>query len=118
MKQEDSIRVQKLQERIAAALRENAEAIVNSEFSAYMPDRRNSRLVRRLTQVAQAGGIEGIEAALEEFERLAEQEDPLRVQYALMIFLTHHPAVGNLGLRIPSLAERSPSQILPSKRDY
>jgi hypothetical protein len=118
MSQEESIRVQKLQERIEAALRENAEAIEKSDFSAYMPDRRNSFLVRRFTQAAHEAGIEGIEAALEEFDRLVEQEDPLRVQHALMIFLTHHPAVGNLGLRIPSLTERSPSQILPSKRDY
>jgi hypothetical protein len=117
MRQEDVTRVQRLQERINAALHENIEAVEKSDFSDYLP-RGVSQLTNLFAQAAQPGGIEGAEAALDEFERLAESEDLPRLQHALMLFLANHRAVAGLGLRIPSLAERSPSQILPSKRDY
>lgn len=117
MDQRDVTRVQKLQERIDTALHENLEATEKSDFSDYLP-RGVARLTRRFTQAAAAGGVEGIEAALDEFERLGEGEDRVRLQHALMLFLAHHSEVAELGLRIPSLAERSPSQILPSDRDY
>ena len=62
------------------------------------------------------GGSEGIEAALDEFDRLAATEDSVRMQHALMVFLTQHTATAQLGLRIPSLEERSYWKVLPSKR--
>ena len=117
MEQDDVTLIQKLQARIDAALHEDVAAIAKSDFSDYIPNS-SSGLTRRLMQAAQSGGLAGINAALDEFERLAEREDLPRLQHALMIFLTQHPAVAEFGLRVPSLAERSPSQILPSKRDY
>jgi len=116
MEQEQEARVRRLQERIAAALREDAEATRRSDFSEYLPDA-STPLTRLLARAAQAGGAKGIEAALDEFERLAAREDLPRLQHALMLFLSQHPAAARLGLRIPPLAERSPSQIPPSKRE-
>jgi hypothetical protein len=66
---------------------------------------------------AQSGGLAGIRAALREFDRLAKAEHPLRIRRALMIFLVHHPDVGRLGLRIPSLEERAPWMTPPSGGD-
>jgi hypothetical protein len=116
MDEEHDARVRRLQERINAALRENIEAASESDFSDYVPDA-STPLVRRLIQSAHGGGLEGVEAALDEFDKLAGEEDLPRAQHALMIFLAHYPAAAQLGLRIPPLEERSPSQVLPSKRD-
>ncbi len=116
MGQEENARVQRLQERIDAALHEDIEAREKSNFSEYFPDA-STPLTRLLAQAAQPGGIEGLEATLDEFDRLALREDLLRLQHALMIFLSQEEAASQLGLRIAPLAERSPSQILPSRRD-
>ena len=116
MEQEQDARVGRLQERINEALREDLEATAESDFSEYIPDTATP-LTQRLAQVAQQRGIEGMEAALDEFDRLRQSEDLARLQHALMLFLSEHPAATQLGLRIPPLAERNPSQILPSKRE-
>ena len=117
MSEERVARIGKLQERINAALREAPDEPYSS-FSAYMPDRRLQFLQKRLAETAQAGGAKGIEAALDVFDELAPTEDLDRLRYALMIFLTHQPAVAELGLRLPSLEERSPSSALPSRRPH
>ncbi len=116
MKQDDVGRIRELQERINAALRETPEDLRSSDFSDYKPDH-TPALLDELTQAAELGGIAGIEAALDEFERLMKREDPNRMRHALMLFLMHHPDSGELGLRIPSLEERNPWKVLPSKRD-
>ena len=116
MDEEQEARVRRLQQRINQALREDLEATEESDFSEYVPDASTS-LTRLLAQVARQTGAEGIEAALNEFERLRQHEDLPRLQHALMVFLSQHPAAAQLGLRIPPLADRSPSQILPSKRE-
>ena len=116
MEQEQNARVGRLQERINQALREDLEATAESDFSEYIPDTATP-LTERLAQVAQQRGVEGMEAALDEFDRLKQSEDLARLQHALMLFLSEHPAATQLGLRIPPLAERNPSQILPSKRE-
>ena len=116
MEQEQDARVGRLQERINEALREDLEATAESDFSEYMPDTATP-LTERLARVAQQRGVEGMEAALDEFDRLKQSEDLARLQHALMLFLSEHPAATQLGLRIPPLAERNPSQILPSQRE-
>lgn len=116
MEQEQDARVGRLQERINEALREDLGATAESDFSEYMPDTATP-LTQRLAQAAQQRGVEGMEAALDEFDRLKQSEDLARLQHALMLFLSEHPAATQLGLRIPPLAERNPSQILPSKRE-
>ena len=116
MEQEQDARVGRLQERINEALREDLEATAESDFSEYIPDTATP-LTQRLAMVAQQKGVEGMEAALDEFDRLKQSEDLARLQHALMLFLSEHPAATELGLRVPPLAERNPSQILPSKRE-
>lgn len=107
-------RIERLQARVNAALREGTDEPYSS-FSPYMPDHRRE-ITRRMTKAALPDGVEGIEAALDVFDELAAVEDIGHLRYALMVFLTHHPAVSELGLRLPSLEERSPSSALPSRR--
>ncbi|MGH9971652.1 MAG: hypothetical protein ACREBG_28185 [Pyrinomonadaceae bacterium] len=117
MNQKEVARIQKLQERINSALKETPEERKSSDFSDYKPDH-TPALVQELMRASESGGAEGIEAALDAFDRLAQTEDVLRMKHALMLFLMHDPAVARLGLRIPSLEERSPWKVLPSKRDF
>lgn len=115
MDQKDVADIPRLQERIDSALKETPEDRRASNFSDYMPDH-SPALVQELMLAAEPGGTEGIEAALDKFHELAQKEDVLRMKHALMLFLMHHPAVSELGLRIPGLEERSPWKVLPSKR--
>jgi hypothetical protein len=39
------------------------------------------------------------------------------LRHALTIVLTHHPAMHDLGLRLPSLEARSPWKTWPSRRE-
>jgi hypothetical protein len=104
-----------LQRRIDAALREPAEDREGSRFSDYLPGP-STGLARKLAETASAGGAEGIERALDEFDRLRREGDLLPLQRALMIFLTHYPEAARLGLRVPDLEARNVSQVLPSRR--
>ena len=116
MEQEQHARIRRLQERLDEALRDDVEARGKSNFSDYIPAASTS-VTDRLHRIAQDKGIEGLEAALDEFERLRHEEDLPRLQHALMVFLSQHPAAAQLGLRIQPLAERGPSLTLPSKRE-
>jgi hypothetical protein len=106
-------RLQRLQTRIGSALRESQGDRARSRFSDYRyepgPDP-----ATHLMRAAASGGIEGIEAALDEFDRLAADDDRRRWQHALLIFLTHHPDVPKLGLHVPGLQEQSPWKVRPS----
>lgn len=111
---EEEARVQKLQARINDALIEsgNEEA---RQFSPYGKVK-GPNFARQMMLAAAAGGLDGLEAAMDEFARLWKQEgDRERLRYALMVFLTHYPDAPTLGLRIPSLEERSPWKATPSK---
>lgn len=115
MGQEDAPHIRSLQERINLALRETPEDRRKSDYSDYKPDNL-PEIVEELARAAARGGAEGMEAALDEFERLAEREDKVRLQHALIDFLTHHPAATGLGLRVPPLQERSPWKVRPGRR--
>jgi hypothetical protein len=117
MEQGEIARAQKLQQRINSALRTSPKDLAGSNFSPYIPNS-TSQITRRLTQAARAGGLEDVEAVLDEFDRLIKHEDLARVQYALISFLTNDPTAARLQLRVPPLTERSPWKILPSKRDF
>jgi hypothetical protein len=103
-----------LQQRIDAGLRSDPGDRSGSRFSEYTDSA--SDLLDRLTTVAASDGVEGVRAALAEFDRLRASEDLPRLQHALMQFLVHHPAAVSLGLRVPSVEERSPWAVLPAKR--
>jgi hypothetical protein len=105
--------VRQLQNRINTALRDSAADRAQSRFSPFIDDQ-ESDFARNLMRAASAGGLEGVWAALDEFDRLAATEDLESMRYALLVFLTHHPDVAKLGLRIPSLEERSLWKTLPS----
>jgi hypothetical protein len=109
-------RMQALERRVQKALRESPEMRARSTFSEYAP-RGGSAIRERLERAASAGGIEGIESALDEFDRMRLSEDPLALRYALQLFLTQHHDAVTLGLRVPSLTERSPWMTAPSRRN-
>ena len=111
----DARRVAALQQRIHEALREDAAHAGTSTFSEYAPVGA-AELGTALMGAASGGGIAGLEAMLDRAAELARSEDAGRLRYALTIALTHLPIVTELGLRLPSLAERAPWKIAPSTR--
>lgn len=108
-------RLQNIQERVDKALKQFPEDVELSDFSEYMPDH-TPEIIRELEQAAREGGLEGIEAAMDQFGRLEKVEDKVRLQYALTIFLSNDADFSANGLRLPSLEERSSWKILPSRR--
>jgi hypothetical protein len=118
MNEYDPIRLQKIQHRIDSALRESPQDRLQSRFSPYIADSKPD-LDNQLASAAAASPseeLDGVEAVLDEFERLATKEDRGRLRYALLVFLAHDSRVAKLGLRVPSLEERSPWKIAPSKK--
>jgi hypothetical protein len=59
-------------------------------------------------------GEAGLAAVLDEAERQVQLGDPEWVQYALRVFIAHHPE--GRGLPVPPLQERAPNRVLPSLR--
>jgi hypothetical protein len=107
-------RLGRLQARIDAALHESASGGKASTFSPYLAEQEPG-VAQHLARAAAPGGLDGLEAMMDAYERLVETEDPGRVQHALMLLLTHHPDAARLGLRIPALEQRSPSKVRPSR---
>ena len=106
-------RVGRLQARINDALKEIPEDQAASDFSPFLPAQ-GPDPTASLARAAGAGGILGVEAALDEFERLLNTTDKGELQHSLLVFLGSRPEMAQLGLRVPSLEERSPWKVLPS----
>ena len=104
-----------MQDRIDAALHEPAGEAGKSRFSNYVPGG-STDLQSALWTKPTTGTIEDLEEILSRYEQLKATADPGQLRYALTVVLTHHPAVNALGLTLPSLEERSPWKIAPSKR--
>lgn len=115
MNEHDPFRIQKIQQRIDSALRESPKDRQESRFSPYITESKPD-LENQLMSAASPEGLDGVEAALDEFDRLAAKEDGGRLRHALMIFLTHDSRVDKIGLRIPTLEERSPWKLAPSNK--
>lgn len=99
---------------LAAAGEEEPE--VFSEFDSVERDR-GIELASRLMRIAdeQGGGDAGLAAALEEADRLESQERVAGlVQYAVKLFVTHHPEA-RAKLRLKPLEKRQPNLVRPSK---
>jgi hypothetical protein len=110
-------RILDVQRRIDLALREPIAEAGASRFSSYVPGSSTAVQTTLLEAGARAGDpLDAIEAILDAFERLVRRLDAGRLRHALMVVLTHHPAVAALGLRLPSLEERSPWKTLPGRR--
>jgi hypothetical protein len=69
-------------------------------------------LASRLMSIADN---ESLQAALDEVDRAFATEMPGLVQYALMLFMTHHPGARSK-LKLLSLEDRQPGLVLPSNR--
>jgi hypothetical protein len=109
-----SARVQAVQDRIDAALREPAEEASLSRFSSYMPGDSTALQAALWTRPA-TGRVEDLEEILDLYGQLKTTEDPGRLRYALTVVLVHHPTVDALGLTLPSLDERSSWKTTPSR---
>lgn len=109
-------RVKALQARIDRVLHEPLSEAGTSAFSSYMPGA-STGLQDALLASTSAGHLAGLEAMLDEFDRLRPMVDAGALRHALSVVLTDHPAVAELGLRLPSLEERSPWKTWPSRRD-
>jgi hypothetical protein len=108
-------RVRSIQLRIDAALREPVDEASRSSFSSYMPGA-STDLQSTLWTKSATGGIGDVEEILDRYEQLKGTDDPVRLRYALYAVLTNHPTVDALGLKLPSLEERSPWKVTPSNR--
>ena len=108
-------RIRSIQSRIDAALHEPADAAGRSGFSSYIPGG-STDLQSALWTKPAAGAVEDLEEILDRYEQLIHTADPGRLRHALTVVLTHHPAVAGLGLTLPSLEQRTPWKIAPSKR--
>ena len=98
------------QQRIDSALRELPEESATNRFSDYRDTAID--ITRRLMAAARQGGVD---AALDEFDRLRESEDHGRLRRALQEFVTHDPAAA--GLQVPPLEERAPWKVRPSRKE-
>jgi hypothetical protein len=107
-------RIGELERRVQEALHESPEMRERSTFSEYAPAAAK-RFREILGRASAAGGIGGIELALDEFDRMNASEDPLALRYALQLFLTHSRDAASLGLQVPSLGERNPWIVTPSR---
>jgi hypothetical protein len=87
----------KLQERIDAALINPETGRAWMHFSPYLSSVALD-LQEKLERAAETGGLE---ALMDEFDRLRRSEDPHRLRVALATVLFHHPARIELGLRVP-----------------
>lgn len=98
---------------LAAAGDEEPE--VFSEFDSGERDR-GIELASRLMRIAnEVGGDAGIAAALEEADRAESRERVAGlVQYAVKLFVTHHPEA-RAKLRLKPLEKRQPNLVRPSK---
>jgi hypothetical protein len=74
-------------------------------------------LLKAAGDVGIAGGIVSLEAILDAFDRMRGAANAARLRHALSVVLTHHPALTELGLRLPTLDERSPWKTWPSRRE-
>ena len=109
-------RVRLLQSRIDRALQQPLEEAGAGRFSEYMPGG-SIAYEDELRGSSGTGGVSDVEAILDRFERLRASADLAALRHALAVVLTHHPAVAQLGLRLPSLQERSSWKVWPGRRD-
>ena len=91
-----------LQSRVDQALRETPEEEEAELFSDYAEPADD--LTQKLMDAARARGVE---AALDEFDRLRGSAKIRRLQRALMEFITHDPLAYEAGLHVPPLEERA-----------
>lgn len=110
------MRVKAVQTRIDEALREALSEAGSGTFSSYMPGA-SMALQDAMLASARGGPLAAVEAILDAFDRLRTTADAGALRHALSVVLTHHAETAALGLRLPSLDERSPWNTWPSRRD-
>ncbi|RIA97854.1 hypothetical protein C1645_813570 [Glomus cerebriforme] len=70
----------------------------------------------KFMKIANANPNDPIPKVLEFAKVESEKTDPELIRWALMSFITHHPAARSKSLRIPSLAQRAPDAAAPKKK--
>jgi hypothetical protein len=87
-------------------------------FSTFIPEHvdRAMQIVDRFMQIMTQPNVaiaDKLEAVLDEYQRQKQIENPDLVDYALMVFITHHPQGKLLTDAIPPLLLRQPDKIAP-----
>ncbi len=93
------------------ALGAQTRAAGAAPFSVFMPEHQE-QAVELAAEMMDVANREGVEAALGRAERAAEEVSVELAQFALMVFITHHPEGQRLPL--PPLEERIPEHVKPS----
>ncbi len=76
---------------------------------------RATEVAAELMELAGAGSTEdGLEEALNHYERLQGRENPDLLDYALLLVITHHPRGRLLTHSVPPLTLRNPELVAPS----
>ena len=83
----------------------------SAPFSVFIPEHEQMG-IHVAAEMMDLANREGLDAALDRVERAAEEVSLELAQYALMVFITHHPQGQRLPL--PSLEERIPEDVRPS----
>ena len=112
--EEIKARIRRLQARINDALRESPDARAATRFTPYRFDDVEPDIAKQLLEAVSRGGLDGMETMMDKLEEIALYEDKGRLRYELMLLLTHYPEAARLGLRIPSIEERSAWKVIPS----
>lgn len=110
---DEAARRQAVQARIDRALIRREPEANAAAFSPFL--RTDPEPLIRLQQAAARGGLEGLEAAMDELDRLAETRDPQELWWALNVFLAHYPT-GEAGISVPSFPDQVPWQFAPGRR--
>ncbi len=77
---------------------------------------RAMEIVAEMMRLAnEAAGEGGLERVLDYFAELRQRENPDLVDYALMVFITHHPKGRALTHSIPAITLRNPELVAPSQ---
>jgi len=86
-----------------------------SPFDANQADKANE-VVAKFMQIANDNPNNPVEKVIEAAADESKHRNPELVRWALMSFVTHHPAARKGNLRIPSLVKRAPGISVPKQK--
>jgi hemocyanin-like protein len=88
-----------------------------TQFS-FFDERHLARAIEVAAELMERAGTgsteDGLERALDHYERLQGRENPDLLDYALMVLITHHPRGRILAHAIPPITLRNPELVAPS----
>jgi tyrosinase len=111
-----SVPIAQVERRLFAAAAEKAIA-PRPFFSEFVPEDVEAALAEaeELMRIADSRpGADGLQTAVERFRQRRQEENADLIQYAFLVFLTHHPKGRLLSGAVPPLDVRAPERVAPS----